>query len=309
MVIAPEILALDFAALRTLKLVYQLRSFTAAASELGMNTSSISYTIERVRKATGDPLFVRQGGEIVATDHCHQLIQSVDRILGESENFRDDMDFEPRHAVGTISINLSSYERVLVLPSIVKRLRNEAPGIRLILKESYGSAKEMLLDGSTDIYLGPQKISESGIYGKEAIVRDHHFCMMDPTHPLAKKSKLTLDDIKEANHAHFEPRPGWQQAPLRYAYSKGVELHKAVVSGDAPSFGEIIVGTDLLAALPSRMAIRFIGCLTVLPFDFDTSMAQHMYWTASTHRSKLNRWVRSVMEQEAVRHLQPTNAE
>lgn len=309
MAIAPEILALDFASLRTLRLVYRLGSFTSAAANLGMNTSSISYTIERVRKATGDPLFVRQGGELAATDHCHQLMLSVDRILEESENFRDDMDFEPLHAVGEISVNMSSYERVLVLPSIVKRLRNEAPGIRLIFKESYGAAKEMLLDGTTDIYLGPQKISDSGIYGKETIVRDHHLCMMDPKHPLAKKSKLTLDDIKDANHAHFEPRPGWQQAPLRFAYSKGVELNKVVISGDAPSFGYIIVGTDLLAALPSRMAIQFDDSLTILPFDFDTGMAQHIYWTASTHRSKLNRWVRSVIEEEALSLLQPTVAE
>lgn len=58
--IAQEILALDFAALKTLELVYRHGSFAAAATELGMNPSSVSYTIERVRKAANDPLFIRQ---------------------------------------------------------------------------------------------------------------------------------------------------------------------------------------------------------------------------------------------------------
>ncbi len=92
---APEILALDFASLKTLELVYRHGSFAAAAAELGMNPSSVSYTIERVRKATNDRLFVRQSGRIVPTDHCSKLMKSVELILRETEEFRDEADFEP----------------------------------------------------------------------------------------------------------------------------------------------------------------------------------------------------------------------
>ena len=299
----PEILALDFAALRTLKLVYVHNSFAAAATELGMNPSSISYTIEKVRNAARDPLFVKQGGAIAPTDHCHKLMESVERILSETEHFRDDKDFDPFRAVGDISINLTGYETMLVLPSIVKRLRMNAPNIKLILKNDYGPARDLLLDGSADIYMGPQRVSESGIFGREFLNRDHHLCMMDPSHPLAKKSKLTLEDVKDANHAHFEPRAGWQQAPFRYAASQGIKLRRAIVSSDAISLGDIIVGTDLLAALPSRMALRFKDRLALRPFAFDTSLAQHMYWPAATERMKMKRWVRSVIEEEAKQHL------
>lgn len=305
MSLAPEILALDFAALRTFKLVYGLKSFSAAANELGMNTSTISYTIEKVRKAAGDPLFVRQGGGIAPTDHCHKLVESVQRILGESEHFRDSVDFEPSRAVGEISVNTTSYETVLVIPSLVKRLRSEAPGIQLTFRENYRPAEDMLLNGEVDIYLGPQKLSESGIYGIEDINRDQHLCLMDPAHPLASKAKLSLDDLQGANHVHFEPRPGWEQAPRRYARSKGVKLNKFVVTNDATSFGNIVGGTDLLAALPARFAAQFSDRLALVPFDFDTSMAEHMYWTASTHRSKMNQWVRMVIEEEAKRYQLP----
>ncbi|MEX0347923.1 MAG: LysR family transcriptional regulator [Paracoccaceae bacterium] len=299
--IPTEILALDFAALRTLKLVYAYRSFTAAASELGVNTSSVSYTIERVRKAARDPLFVKQGGGIAPTEHCEKLIKSVSLVLDEALNFRDDEGFDPLNAVGNISIINSSYETMLFLPQLIKRVRAAAPKVQLTFNYNYGAARELLLKGAADIYLGPQMISDSGIYGKEFLNQDQHLCMMDPSNPLAAKSELTLEDIKDEDHVHFEPRPGWQQAVFRYASGKGVELRKAVVSSDAISFGEIVVGSDLLAALPARMARKFQDRLALRPYTFETGMAEHMYWSAATDRSNLSRWVRSIIIDEAAR--------
>jgi DNA-binding transcriptional LysR family regulator len=295
---APEILALDFASLKTLELVYRHGSFAAAATELGMNPSSVSYTIERMRKAANDRLFVRQRGVVVPTDHCRKLMKSVEVILRETEEFRDDVDFEPSKAAGEITAYITGYETALVMPGVVRRLRKEAPGIRLTLLYNYGPARDLLLNGHADIVMGPQLVNDSGIYGKEFIRRDHHLCMMDPGHPLAEKLVLSLEDIRTADHALFEPRTGWQQAPFRHAASLGVEVRKALATSDANSLGEIILGTDLLAALPSRMAERFSDHLVLRPYDFDTDMAEHMYWTAASDRSQLNRWVRTVILEE-----------
>lgn len=298
MPIAPEILALDFASLKALELVYRHGSFVAAATELGMNPSSVSYTIERVRKATNDRLFVRQRGGVVPTDHCRKLMKSVERILRETEEFRDEVEFDPSQAVGEITAYITGYEATLVMPGVVRRIRKEAPGIRLTLLHNYGPARNLLLNGHADIVMGPQIVKDSGIYGKEYIQRDYHLCMMDPDHPLAAKSVLSLDDIRAADHAHFEPRPGWQQAPFRYAASQGIELRKVLVTSEATSFAGLIVGTDLLAALPSRVAKRFSAHLSLRPYDFDTSLAEHMYWTAASDRSQMNHWVRTVILEE-----------
>ena len=296
---APEILALDFASLKTLQLVYRHGSFAAAATEMGMNPSSVSYTIERVRKAANDRLFIRQRGAIVPTDHCRKLMKSVELILRETEEFRDQVDFDPSKAEGEITAFVTGYETMLVMPGVVRRLRKEAPGIRLSLLYNYGPSRDLLLNGRADIVMGPQIVKDSGIYGKEFIRRDYHLCMMAPDHPLAAKPVLSLDDIRDADHAHFEPRPGWRQAPFRYASSQGVELRKVLVTSEANSFGELIAGTDLLAALPSRMAERFSSRLALRPYDFDTSLAEHMYWTATSDRSQMKRWVRSVILEEA----------
>ena len=65
---------IDIGILRTLVLVYDLQSFSAAAKRLDVNQSTISYAIERLRGAFGDPLFVRNGNGVTATERCAALV-------------------------------------------------------------------------------------------------------------------------------------------------------------------------------------------------------------------------------------------
>ncbi len=65
---------LDFAALRCFRMVHALGSFSLAAESLGLSQSSVSYTIARLRDVFEDPLFVRQGGGIVPTDRCVEIV-------------------------------------------------------------------------------------------------------------------------------------------------------------------------------------------------------------------------------------------
>ena len=63
-----DLLNLDFNALRTLRQVFRFGSFSKAADAIGVKQSTVSYTIDRLRKALDDQLFVRQGGRNVPTE-------------------------------------------------------------------------------------------------------------------------------------------------------------------------------------------------------------------------------------------------
>ena len=74
--------SVDFASLRILKLVHAHQSFSKAADSLGANQSTISYAIARLREVFHDPLFVRQGGGIVATERCNEIVAETPGFLG-----------------------------------------------------------------------------------------------------------------------------------------------------------------------------------------------------------------------------------
>jgi DNA-binding transcriptional LysR family regulator len=295
----PEVLALDFAALRTFQLVYKHKSFSAAAKELGMNPSSVSYTIDRVRKASNDVLFVKQGGSIEVTDRCRVIMERAERILVEAEHLPNDEKFDPSSADGEISIVCTVYAREILIPKVIRRLRTEAPGIRFRLNFNPQEAGKLLLDGSCNLGVINGSISESGIHCHEWLFSDRHLCMMDPKNPATQKSCLAAEDFRGANYASYEPYPGWVQSPFRHILAQGIKPQKVLATSDSRDLGLAIQGTDLFAVLPARMALTWTDRLAVREFDFETPAGTHMYWTAATHHSKISKWIRNIFIEEA----------
>ncbi|NKB53584.1 MAG: LysR family transcriptional regulator [Rhizobiaceae bacterium] len=295
----PEVLALDFAALRTFQLVYKHKSFAAAAKELGMNPSSVSYTIDRVRKAANDVLFVKQGGSIAVTDRCRVIMETTERILAEAERLPSDEAFDPTNAEEEISIVCTVYAREILIPKVVRRLRIEAPGIRIRLTYSPEEARELLLDGTCNLGLINGLISESGILCHEWLLVDRHLCMMDPKNQAAQKTCLVAEDFDGASYVSYEPYPGWVQSPFRHILANGIKPRKVLATSDSRDLGLAVKGTDLFAVLPARMALAWEDSLALSEFDFDTPAGTHMYWTAATHHSKISKWLRNIFVEEA----------
>ena len=96
---------IDIGILRTLVLVYDLQSFSAAAKRLDVNQSTISYAIERLRGAFGDPLFVRNGNGVTATERCAALVGWARDMIGEIDGLVSAVEFDPATAQGSVTIS------------------------------------------------------------------------------------------------------------------------------------------------------------------------------------------------------------
>lgn len=305
MLLTPEILSLDLASLRCVRLVYRYRSFALAAQELGMNPSSISYTIDRIRRAADDPLFVRQGGGIHPTQHCQTMMASVERILAEAEHLLDAESFDPAQTQVQLNLWISTFARMVLLAPLVRRLRKEAPGLKLTLDFGYRGARRALLEEHCDLAIVPESVEDSGIHRHAALFSDQHVCLMDPSHALAEKSSISIEDLATAKHLLFEPEPGWQQMPTRQALQQGVIFERMIASSDSRDLCLLVAGTDMVATLPSRMAWQWRDQLAIRPLAFEAPAVNHMYWSHTWHRSKLHSWLRGMFIEEASRLAPP----
>ncbi len=294
-----DILNLDFAALRTFRLVYQKGSFTAAADELGMNASSVSYTIDRMRKAAGDPLFVRQGSRIVPTEQCQNILSHVEHILAEAEHLSGTDGFDPATATADIVVFSAAYANQVLWPFVIRRLRREAPGIKLSVIAGFQGAREPLLQGKVDFATTVGSIEISGVHVLENFLPDDHLCMMDPAHPMATKKVLTVEDYVSFGHIRFEPTPGWLQAPIRYAEEQGYKPKRIIGSSNAQDLPFFVEGTDLFAVLPSRLTKHWQDRLALVPFDFPTPIIGKLFWTEATQRSPVKSWLHALVLEEA----------
>jgi DNA-binding transcriptional LysR family regulator len=165
---------IDIGTLRMLVLVYDLRSFSAAAKRLDVNQSTISYAIERLRGALRDPLFVRQGNGVVATERCAALVKWARDMIGEIEGLAAPEAFDPATAQGSVTISCNYHERQTLIPQFSAKLRAGAPQVRLVLLDAAGHGNVHLKQNQCDIVLGPVGMVGESLYRRH-VLTDHYW--------------------------------------------------------------------------------------------------------------------------------------
>ncbi|MCH5374377.1 MAG: LysR family transcriptional regulator, partial [Planctomycetes bacterium] len=148
-----ELAKLDFAALRTLCMVHSHGSFSRAAEAMGLAQSTVSYTVSRLRDVFNDPLFVRQGQGIAPTLRCSEIVEQATHLLDRFEQLAAPREFDPGVASLEVGISCNYYERVTIIPQVVRWIRREAPGIRLNIIPSTVQGKSQLTRSESDILI------------------------------------------------------------------------------------------------------------------------------------------------------------
>ena len=288
-----EPLSIDFSALRTLCSVYSQNSFSGAAELLDMSQSTVSYTIDRLRRAYNDPLFVRQGGSMSPTQRCEEIVIAAEIILDQYSSMVQPTEFDPSSAKESIRISSNYYERVTVLPPLAKALRERAPGIQLQMLQSLTEGHEQLKVGKTDILLTPIAIRDSGFYTR-TLFGDRYVCVLDRDNPLAK-APLTEDAFCGADHALVSYGGKWRPFYQAELEKSGRSIRAALTIPSPENMSGLLAGTDLISTIPSRIAGNITDRLVIRNCPFPGHFNISMYWTARTHHSKMHLWLRGLI--------------
>ena len=285
--------SLDFQSLNTLITIYREGSFSAAAAILDINQSTVSYTVARLRKVFGDPLFVRQGAGVVATDRCRDLVVKAAGMLEQFDRMAQPEDFTPMDVRAALTVSCNFYERLIILPNLIKSLRQTAPGLRMSVTQSLSEGGIQLKRNFTDLLLSPITMTEEGIYVR-TLFEDAYVCVMDPGHPLTGQA-ITLDDYVKAKHAMIDYGAGWKSRYQDELEQLGLTIEPVLRIPSPATIDRLILGTDMISTVPSRVAAVFAGNLAVRQSPLPAPFAVKMFWTERTHNSPMHRWFRQQM--------------
>lgn len=290
---------LDFRTLRTLKLVHDLGSFTAAAERLSQNQSTISYAIGRLREAFGDPLFVREGRGIAPTPRCEEIVAGIDRLFDQLAELAEPAAFDPAAASNEITISCNHYERSVILPGVIRRLRADAPNLKLRVIQARMEGHRQLQKGECDLLLSPVAAEFDGLF-RRRLIEDRYVCVLDPSNPLAS-GPLSFGAYAAAAHVFISYEGTWRPSYRDLIEARGVAPRMVI---DLPSSGEIgrlIAGTDLVATVTNLIAQGFGDELVIRSGPFDSRILVHQFWTTRTHHSRVHGWLRDIVAEEAAR--------
>ncbi len=288
-------LDIDFRALQVLIWVHQFRSFTRAAEELGVNQSAVSYTVNKLRQVFQDPLFVRQARRLHATRRCEDIVQEAKRLTAEFRQLAAPPDFDPKTVSQKFIIACNFYERVLIVPDIVKTLTREAPNLELEIIDASGIGHERLTRNEADLLIGPFERSDPNFYRRD-LYQDRYVCLVDPAHPMAE-GDLSLEEYLGLDHVLVTYGGQWRSRYLIELERMGkAKALKVVLRVPSPAgLGRLVRGSNLVATVPARLSKAVSEGLRTIACPVETSVTIGLVWTAVNHRAPLHMWVRDMI--------------
>ncbi|MEX1167675.1 MAG: LysR family transcriptional regulator [Hydrogenophaga sp.] len=285
---------LDARLLRLLVAVTETGSITSAAMSLGVTQSAVSHQLDKLRAITGDPLFVKNGRGIVATAHAVSLAGRARELLHQLQGFAHSVNFEPARWNTTFTIAANDFQRDALLPALVSRLRERAPGVLLRIMPSGIPSLEMLRDGCCDLAISPRPPDGTDILQKRLFV-DEYRVFFDPSSRVAPRDKA---EYLAADHITILYEPKRQLDVDRQLATLGIERRFSVTVPGFSGLPAFLKGSTLLATAPALLENSLLqGFASIkVPVKQKLTLPMYLIWHIRTQQDAAHRWMREQIE-------------
>lgn len=269
------------------------RSVTRAAEKLFLGQPAISAALSRLRGLFDDPLFVRTGRSMEPTARAVEIFGLLSPALDSiSTAVSRAADFDPATSTAVFRIGLSDDAEFALLPSLLKRLRSEAPGIVLVVRRTNYILMPALLS-SGEISIGVSYTDDLPANAKRKLLRRSKPKLLRAD---AMPGPITLDDFCARPHALVSFAGDLGGFIDEYLEKISRKRHVVLAVPQFNGLATLISGTDIIATLPDYAAEVLTAAGGVraddLPIESRT-FELHMVWRGSQDNDPGERWLRS----------------
>lgn len=263
--------AVDLNLLTAFEALLEERNVTRAGQRIGLAQPSMSSALTRLRALFDDELFIRTAAGMQPTARALALARPIGEALARiRETLAPDTAFDPTTTRRRLTIAVTDYGDLIVVPPLVALLRREAPGIDLVVRPIGDAAASLaaLERGDVDALIGGHLPNSARIV-RHRLFEEDFVCIRDR----ARAAPLTPDDYVRLPHALFsaaggDGSPGVVDALLAM---EGRRRRVAVTLAHVVAVPFAVAGTDLVATMARRIAGRFaeIAGVALMPLPYD----------------------------------------
>ena len=295
---------LDLNLLRVLDALLAERSVSRAAVRLGRSQPAVSNALKRLRRALGDPLFVRGPDGLTPTTRALALAPPLGRALTLLGDALDEpAPFDPCTARRTFVVAASDHAQLLVVPQLAQRMARW-PGLtfRVVpLPRDFPSRE--LERGELDLVLGIFGVAAgdempTGLQ-RQLLVEERMVAVGRRGHPALAGNLAAAFRLPQLN---VSPRGGTAtKAELRSR--RRVERNIVLYVPHYLVAPWVLASTDLLAVMPERVARRFAETfpLAVVPVRGTPTLRVHQLWHPRAHEDPAQKWLREELKDLSTR--------
>ena len=284
---------LDVRLLQLLVAVVECGSITGAAQQLDVTQSAVSHQLDKLRAITQDPLFVKSGRGIVATAQAEALAAQARELLRQIERFARGGEFDPARWQTRITIAANDFQRDLLLPGLLQRLRAQAPGVTLRVIPSGVPRLELLRSDDCQLIISPRPPEGSDIMQKR-LFEDRYRVFYDPQ---VREAPRDLADYLASAHATVLYEPQRRLDLDQLLIGRGINRRFSVLLPGFSALPAFIRGTPLLATVPGLLAQQTLAGLAHAepPLPCPT-LPMYLIWHARHQQDAAHRWLREQIE-------------
>ncbi|WP_212376180.1 LysR family transcriptional regulator [Acetobacter persici] len=291
----------DLNLLHALDILIEEQSVGRTAERLGLSPPSVSRLLARAREIMGDPILVRAGRELVATEYARTQHARIRNIIAEAQDvLLPNTELHLDRLERRFTIRANEGFTAAFASSLAARIAHDAPKAELRFAQEHESDDDALREGRIDLDIGALRAMGPEVR-VQTIFRDHHIGLALPDHPIFKT------EISPERFVSFPQisvsRRGRAEGPVDQALMAHYGLQRRV-SLIVPSFMLAIAalpGTELIALVP-RFVLRAVEALGIqlrtfdIPVPLDTLVIAQA-WHPRFDRDAAHRFLRQCVRE------------
>ena len=303
----PALAALDLNLLPILVALHERGSVSQAAVALGMSQPAVSAALAKLRAHFDDPLFVRSAGGVQATPRADALVKSARAILAQIEHeMVPEADFSPARTTRRVSLALSEFGELTLLPRLIARLGQVAPGVALRgLDLPAAQIEAGLASGEIDLAVGHFPDLRKNQFFQQRLFAEGCAGLVRAGHPLVA-DRLTLRQYLELKHVSVQSARHAQELIERNLARKHLKRNIVLTMPHFSSVPALIAQSDLIATLPQSLADYQAHAderllVVKLPAEIASGVEVRQHWHRKFHYDARIKWLRGLI-QSTVQH-------
>jgi DNA-binding transcriptional LysR family regulator len=278
------------------------RSVTRAAARVGIGQSAMSHNLARLRELFGDELLTRGPEGLRLTPRAAALIEPVRATLTHIQALLSrDQAFDPATAARTFRFGLPDSMEVLIMPALLARLREVAPGVQLRLSNfDFSRLLDELDSDELDLAIGYDAFPQGQAHHKRRLLFTETYLCIFNTATTGVAAPISIVDYVRLPHILTSLRPGHRvRGVVDEALEKlGLERTVALTTPRFLTVPSLVVRAPVIATMHARLARLFAAelDLSISPPPVELpEVAVSLLWHASYDRDPAHQWLRQLI--------------
>lgn len=233
------------------------RSVARAAQRVFLSQPAASNGLARLRDFFADELLVHVGRAMILTPLAETLVDPVRDVLLRIQAITTVRPtFDPSTSTRKLTVEASDYVIEILLAKVVRTVWEAAPKMQLELSVLTENSRERLDNGEVEILIVPDFFNAKG-HPSEALFEDTFSCLVwEGNREVGKR--LTKEQYLSLGHVAVQ----WGLTKVHtidetVMLERGMQRRREVVAPSFTLLPRLLVGTDRVATLHTRLAHSF----------------------------------------------------